>query len=260
MPGGHFAGRRAELFSAELLFREAKRSPVTRSTKRRRRRKRRLLYYEPMIYAAYIFDLDGTLLDTLPDLVRLTNMVLEQRAWPQRTREEILSYVGDGGRMLVSRAAPSGVSEEQVEEAFAQWQALYPAYGHALTKPYEGIPEVLAQLKAEGAKLGVLSNKFDAAVREVIAHHFPGVFDLARGECAEIPRKPDPRGLQHMLHQLGVQATETAYVGDSGTDMQVAAATGAFAIGVAWGYRPAVELQAAGAQRIISTPGDLMRV
>lgn len=210
-----------------------------------------------MPYAAYIFDLDGTLLDTLPDLVNLTNMVLVQRGWPRRTRDEILSYVGDGGRVLLQRAAPPDTPEAQLEDAFAQWQALYPTYGHALTQPYPGVPEMLAQLKAQGAKLGVLSNKFDAAVQEVIARHFPGTFDLARGECAEIPRKPDPRGLRHMMAQLGVQPEQTAYVGDSGTDMQVALAAGAVPIGVAWGYRPAAELEAAGAARIIDTPASL---
>ena len=210
-----------------------------------------------MAYAAYIFDLDGTLLDTLPDLVRLTNMVLDQRGWPQRTREQVLSYVGDGGRVLLRRAAPAGIPEEEVADAFAQWQALYPTYGHALPSPYDGIPETLVQLKARGAKLGVLSNKFDSAVQEVIARHFPGIFELARGECAEIPRKPDPRGLLSMLGQLDVQPAQTAYVGDSGTDMQVACAAGAFPVGVTWGYRPAAELQAAGAQRLIDTPAQL---
>lgn len=210
-----------------------------------------------MPYAAYIFDLDGTLLDTLPDLVKLTNMVLEQRGWPQRTQQEILSYVGDGGRVLLQRAAPAETPEEQLEEAFVQWQALYPTYGHALTKPYDGMPEALAQLKAQGAKLGVLSNKFDAAVKEVIARHFPNTFDLARGECDEIPRKPDPRGLQHMIAQLGITPEQIAYIGDSGTDMTVATKAGAFPVGVAWGYRPVEELVAAGAQLIVNEPSEL---
>ena len=213
-----------------------------------------------MAYAAYIFDLDGTLLDTLPDLVRLTNMVLDQREWPQRTREEILSYVGDGGRVLLRRAAPAEAADGEVAAAFATWQELYPTYGHALTKPYDGIPEALGQLKRQGAKLGVLSNKFDAAVGEVIARHFPGVFDIARGECAEIPRKPDPRGLQHMLQQLGVQPGQVAYVGDSGTDMAVAQAAGTFPVGVSWGYRPVDELEAAGARRIVDMPAQLLKL
>ncbi len=212
-----------------------------------------------MTFQAYIFDLDGTLLDTLPDLVRLTNMVLDQRGWPRRTRDEILSYVGDGVRVRLRRAAPADVQDAEVDDAFARWQALYPTYGHALTAPYDGIPETLAQLKGQGAKLGVLSNKFDAAVQEVIAHHFPGIFDIARGECAEIPRKPDPRGLLHMLQQLGVRPEQAAYVGDSGTDMQVARVTGSFAIGATWGYRCAADLQAAGAQVLIDAPQDLLK-
>lgn len=214
----------------------------------------------PMKFDAYIFDLDGTLLDTLADLVRLTNMVLDQRGWPQRTTEEILSFVGDGGWVLLRRAAPAGVSDDVMAEAFEQWEALYPTYGHALTKPYEGIPEALAELKARDAKLGVLSNKEDGAVQEVIARHFPGMFDAVQGECDEVPRKPDPRGLRRLMAQLGVQPQQVAYLGDTGTDMQAAVAAGVFPIGVAWGYRSVAELQKAGAQHIITAPNELLSV
>ena len=210
-----------------------------------------------MSYSAYIFDLDGTLLDTLPDLVRLTNMVLEERGWPTRTHDEILSFVGNGGRNLLGRAAPHDAPEGEVDEAFARWQELYPAYGHELTKPYEGIPETLARLKERGAKLGVLSNKFDAAARSVIEEHFPGLFDLVCGECVEIPRKPDPTGLKKMMENLGVAPAEVAYVGDSTTDVEVARRAGTSAIAVAWGYRSAAELDAAGPDRFIFSPADL---
>lgn len=211
-----------------------------------------------MTYAAYIFDLDGTLLDTLPDLVRLTNMVLEQRGWSLRTRDEILSYVGDGGHMLLRRAAPNGISEEEIDDAFAFWQELYPTRGHEFTKPYEGMRETLDELKAKGAKLGVLSNKFDAAAQEVIADNLPGLFDEVRGESPETPRKPNPLGLQRMIERFGVEPNRVAYVGDSGTDMRVALAAGAFPIGVSWGYRPVAELKAAGAKAIIDTPSALL--
>ena len=190
-----------------------------------------------MKYAAYIFDLDGTLLDTLPDLVRLTNMVLENRGWPVRTREEILSFVGHGGRNLLERAAPIGTPASELDAAFAEWRELYPEYGHALTKPYEGIPEMLARLKASGAKLGVLSNKFDAAVCSVIAEHFPGVFDVVRGEREGIPRKPDPTSLLGMLDELGVSPERTVYVGDSGSDVETARAAGTACTAVMWGYQ-----------------------
>ena len=205
-----------------------------------------------MPFNAYIFDLDGTLLDTLPDLVRLTNMVLAECGWPERTRDEILGFVGGGGRVLLGRAAPAGTPEGQVDEAFARWRELYPTHGHALTKPYPGIPEVLAALKRRGAKLGVLTNKFDAAAQAVIAEHFPGAFDLVRGECAEIPRKPDPTGLRLMMRELGVPPERTAYIGDSATDIEVARAAGVAPIAVAWGY------QRPDAPTVISEPAELL--
>ena len=211
-----------------------------------------------MTYGAYIFDLDGTLLDTLPDLVRLTNMVLAEHGWPQRTREDILSFVGNGGRTLLGRAAPAGTPDGQLDDAFARWRALYPTYGHALTKPYPGIPEALATLKAHGAQLGVLSNKFDEAARAVIAEQFPGVFHLVRGECAEIPRKPDPTGLMFMMSQLHVQPRDVLYVGDSETDVQTAQRAGVACVAVSWGYRSREALRAAGAAAIIDNPSDLL--
>lgn len=211
-----------------------------------------------MNFKAYIFDLDGTLLDTLADLVNLTNVVLEQNGWPLRTSEEILSYIGDGGFMLFKRAAPADVSEDQLKAAFQEWGSLYTTLGHAQTKPYPGIPEALTRLKQDGAKLGVLSNKIDFAVKEVIGKHFPGVFDIARGECDEIPRKPNPQGLLYELEQLGVKPAEAAYVGDAATDMEVARLAHVFSVGVSWGYEPVDDLLSAGAQVIISQPHELL--
>ena len=206
-----------------------------------------------MRFQAYIFDLDATLLDTLPDLVRLTNMVLDEFRWPERTRDEILSFVGHGGRNLLERSAPEGTPGSTLDDAFARWRELYPAHGHAMTKPYDGIPEILEQLKGEGAKLGVLSNKFDAAVRDVIGEHFPGMFDIVRGECEEVPRKPDPTGLLNMLRAFGVAPECTAYVGDSQSDVETARAAGTFAVAVTWGYQ-----QPTGADLVISQPAQLM--
>lgn len=207
-----------------------------------------------MEFEGYIFDLDGTLLDTLPDLVRLTNLVLTEHGWPERTRGEVLSFVGDGGRTLLGRAAPAGTAAIEIDRAFERWRELYPVYGHAQTKPYDGIPELLSHLKASGVKLGVLSNKFDNAVRDVIAEHFPQVFDLARGECAEIPRKPDPTGLLRMMGELDLKANQVAYVGDSTTDVAVAHNANAFSIAVTWGYQSADALRATNPGLIAEEP------
>ena len=213
-----------------------------------------------MAFDAYIFDLDGTILNTLPDLVNLTNMVLEERGMPARTTEEINRFVGKGAWVLLQQAVVPGTPDETIDDILERWKDLYPAYGHKFTKPYDGVPEALAELKARGAKLGVLSNKFDLAVRDVIAKNYPGVFDVARGECDEIPRKPDPTGLKWMMSSLGVDPARTAYVGDSGGDMAVAIAAGAFPVGVSWGYRDVKELVDNGARQIVNAPEELLAI
>lgn len=215
-------------------------------------------YNVVMKYDAYIFDLDGTLLDTLPDLVFLTNRVLEENGFPVHTRDEINSYVGNGARMLLKRAVPDGTPDDQIDAMMEHWKELYPVFGHKYTKPYPGMEEALGQLKGDGAKLGVLSNKFDAAVRDVIGKHFPGVFDIARGEGPDTPRKPDPTGLLTMMSDLGVSPNRVAYVGDSGSDMTVAVNAGTFPVGVSWGYRCEDELLECGAQVIIGHPSELL--
>ena len=213
-----------------------------------------------MGYDAYIFDLDGTVLDTLPDLVQITNMALAQHGMPERTSDEVNSFVGNGARVLLQRAAVAGTSDEEIDELLALWRSLYPEFGQKYTKPYDGMPEALAGLKAQGAKLGVLSNKFDAATRSVIGRHYPGVFDIVRGEGPETPRKPDPTGLLRMMKDLDVEPNRVAYVGDSGSDMVVAVNAGAVAVGVSWGYRPASQLWESGATIVIDTPLDLLKL
>ncbi len=206
----------------------------------------------------FVFDLDGTLLDTLPDLVALTNRALRDAGFPERTEQEILSYVGNGVRALMYQAVPEGTDSAQAEAAMDRWRELYPEYGTTLTKPYDGMVEVLASLKEQGKKLAVLSNKFDGGVQELMPVFFPDVFDAAHGESASIPRKPDPTGLLFTLKQIDADPETTAYVGDSGGDMKTAHSAGVLAIGVSWGYRSEGELREMGADAIVHHPAELL--
>lgn len=209
-------------------------------------------------FDAFVFDLDGTLLNTLPDLVALTNRSLAKAGLPERTEGEILSFVGNGLRSLMERAVPGGSSPRVVDAVMQNWKDDYAEFGIALTVPYDGMRETLAALKARGKKLAVLSNKFDGGVQEIIPIHFPGMFDAMHGEGPLFPRKPDPTGLLSTIAELGASPETTAYVGDSGSDMRVACAAGTFAVGVTWGYRPEAELRAQGADAIITAPEDLL--
>lgn len=206
---------------------------------------------------AVIFDLDGTLLNTLPDLVALTNAVLRESGYPQRTTEEVLSFVGSGVLALIRLAVPAGTSPEGVEAASRLWQKLYPQYGYRLTEPYPGIPEALVRLKGKGLKLAVLSNKFDAATREVVEAFFPGVFDAVHGESPDYPRKPDPTGLLKTLDELGSAPERCLFVGDSSNDIRVARAVDAQSVGVTWGYGGLDVLRAEGAGIVIDDAREL---
>ena len=205
-------------------------------------------------FDTFVFDLDGTLLDTLPDLVVLTNAVLRECGFPERTSAEVLSYVGNGVKALMYQAVP----QEAVEAAMRRWKELYPQYGYRLTKAYEGIPETVAELERRGARLGVLSNKFDAGVQEVVGVYLPGLFAVAHGESADIPRKPDPTGLLRTIEELGSVPERTVYVGDSTGDVAVARNAGTYAVGVTWGYHEAERLRAAAADLVIDDPRALL--
>lgn len=209
-------------------------------------------------FDTFVFDLDGTLLDTLPDLVVLTNAVLRECGFPERTSAEVLSYVGNGVKALMYQAVPQDADEEAVEAAMRRWKELYPQYGYRLTKAYEGIPETVAELERRGARLGVLSNKFDAGVQEVVGAYLPGLFAVAHGESADIPRKPDPTGLLRTIEELGSVPERTVYVGDSTGDVAVARNAGTYAVGVTWGYHEAERLRAAAADLVIDDPRALL--
>ncbi|MGI6045802.1 MAG: HAD family hydrolase [Eggerthellaceae bacterium] len=208
-------------------------------------------------FTTFVFDLDGTLLNTLPDLVELTNHVLTEAGYPTRTQEEILSFVGNGVRSLMSQAVPLDADPYKVERVTNRWKSMYESYDH-LTCVYEGMEETLQKMAAMGVRMAVLSNKFDAASKTVIRKHLPGLFELVYGECEKIPRKPNPLGLETVIQELGVQKKDVVFVGDSVNDIDVAHNAGVCSIGVSWGYQDVSRLVAHDAGYIIHEPYELL--
>lgn len=211
-------------------------------------------------FDTFVFDLDGTLLDTLPDLVELTNTVLERRGFPTRTRDEILSYVGNGVEALMYQAVPEDTPQDAADAALAEWKRFYPEYGNDLTKPYPLIPELLDELRARGCKLAVLSNKFDDGVHQIMDKCMPGVFEIQRGENENTPRKPDPTGLLQVIADLGSTPERSVYIGDSPNDVLVARRAGCYAVGVPWGYHEREDFPDAGLEPdlMLESPMDLL--
>lgn len=189
-----------------------------------------------MKFKAFIFDLDGTLLNSLADMVFITNKVLKQAGYPPKSEAEILSYIGNGGLRLVQQAVPRDTPVATIDKLFDQWQSLYDEYGDKKTVPFPGMKETLTELKAHGIRLGVLSNKFDRGVHMLVDSHYPGLFDVVHGERPGVPRKPNPAGLLAIVDEMGLSCEDVAYVGDAEPDIEAAYNAGVFLIGVNWGF------------------------
>lgn len=209
---------------------------------------------------AFVFDMDGTILHSLPDLTVVTNLALERMGYPLHTELEVLTYVGNGAERLIEQATPDHAGEEERRRTLDLWRSIYLERGSLLTEPFPGIPEVLRELRARGVKTAVLSNKFDAAVRELAHDFFPGLFDVVRGEIPPIPRKPDPTALLQILEEFGVSPQEAAYVGDTSVDAEVARRAGVMAVGVSWGYDAALPLPIDELDAYIHDPHELLRL
>lgn len=209
---------------------------------------------------AVVFDLDGTLLDTLGDLRSAVNAALRMRSLPSRSREEVCAFVGNGVRNLMKRALPQGSSEEEIDNALADFKAYYAKHLCDETRPYDGIPELLTQLRQRGIKTAVLSNKLDSASRQLIEHYFPGQIDVVFGERAGIPRKPDPASCNEVISLFGIPKDQILYVGDSDVDMRTAKNAGLTAVGVTWGFRERSVLRDGGADILIDCPTQLLNL
>lgn len=209
---------------------------------------------------AVIFDLDGTLLNTLGDLRAATNHALEVRGLPPHSMEEIRQFIGNGIRLLICRAMPEGTPEAEIDAALDDFKAYYAAHIHDRTVPYDGIPQLLTALRKRGIKVAVLSNKIDSASQQLIEYFFPGKTDVVFGEHVGVPRKPDPTSCRMVMQQLGVQPEQVLYVGDSGTDMQTAKNAGLYAVGVTWGFRSKEVLLKCGADVLVHRPEQILQI
>lgn len=207
-----------------------------------------------------IFDLDGTLLNTIADLAAATNQALQQEGFPTHETDAYRFFVGNGINKLFERALPE---QERTEKNILKIRSLfipyYDVHNVDLSRPYPGIPELLAALQQKGIMLGVASNKYQAATQKLIAHYFPNIsFVEVLGQREGIPAKPDPSIVNDILAKAGVEREEVLYVGDSNVDMQTAHNAGVTAVGVAWGFRPRTELEALHPAHILEKAEDLL--
>lgn len=212
-------------------------------------------------YQAVLFDLDGTLLDTLDDLTDSVNVILGKYGFPLRGREEIRRFLGNGSEQLMRQALPQDISDGEFQQYLAEYQAYYKGHMEEKTKPYDGILELLDALRQAGLKIGVVSNKFDTAVRGLCEKYFPGDIDAAAGEreTEGIRRKPAPEMVFQAAKRLGVPKESCLYVGDSEVDILTAQNAGMDCVSVTWGFRTETFLRQAGAAHLIHTPEELKR-
>ena len=209
-----------------------------------------------------VFDLDGTLLDTLCDLHLSTNAALAAHGMPPRTKDEVRRFVGNGIALLIHRAVPEGTPAEVEAAVLDSFRAHYGAHCEDHTAPYPGIRELLASLRAAGLGLDVVSNKADFAVQELVGRQFPGAFDavLGENEAAGVRKKPAPDMVEAALDRMGRGREGLAYVGDSEVDVATASAVGCRCVACSWGFRSVAALVEAGATTIVDTPAELERV
>lgn len=220
------------------------------------------------MFSTYIFDLDGTLLDTLNDLAAAVNYALRSHEMPEHSLDDVRRFVGNGVRKLMERAVPDGTENPDFDAAFTTFRQYYMAHSLDTTRPYEGIPETLAALKARGCHLAVVSNKMMAATQELCQHFFPDTIEVAIGEneAAGIRKKPAPDTVFAALNALGSprltlgspRQSSAVYVGDSDVDIETARHAGIPCISVLWGFRDRDFLIKHGAKTFISAPSELL--
>ena len=209
-------------------------------------------------FDTYIFDLDGTLLSTLNDLATSTNYALRWAGMPERTIEEIRMFVGNGVKLLMERAIPNGINNPKFEETYAKFREHYLEHNLDTTSPYDGIPELLRELKRRGKKLAIVSNKFYAATQDLAKHFFTDTIEVAIGERETIRKKPAPDTVLEALRQLGASKEGAVYIGDSDVDIMTAKNCGLPCISVLWGFRDKDFLIQHGGTIFVNKPSDIL--
>ena len=211
------------------------------------------------MYKHIIFDLDGTILNTLEDLAAATNWVCARHGWPAHEVEEYQYFVGNGASKLLARVVPAGVelTDELHRQLLEEFTQRYNAHKEDKTTVYAGMPQALRRLKEAGLVLAVLSNKPHGAAWPVVERYYPGIFDAVQGAVDNLPVKPDPTLLRRLMGELGATTGDTLFVGDSNVDIRTAKNGGLTGCGVLWGFRTRTELEAEGADFIVDTPAEL---
>ena len=209
---------------------------------------------------AVIWDLDGTLLNTLDDLAASVNAALAMNGMPLRSTQEVCAFVGNGIRRLMMRAVPGGEENPAFDKALEDFTRHYGAHSRDRTRPYDGILEMLDKLSEAGVKHAIVSNKIDFAVKELSRAYFGERMCAAIGDDPSRARKPAPDSVLAAMREMGVTAQETVYVGDSDVDVLTARNAGVPCVAVLWGFRDETCLKAAGAQRLARTPEELREI
>lgn len=213
------------------------------------------------MFKAVIFDLDGTILNTIDDLADSANHVLAAHGYPTHPTERYKTFVGNGIPKLIERMLPPDASNDERERMLAEFQRYYDLHKEDKTAPYAGIPALLAALKAHGLRLCVLSNKQHDLSVKIVTHYFGGdTFDIIQGKSEQFPAKPDPTSCNALIGQLGLPKSDILYVGDSNVDMQTGVNAGLYKCGASWGFRSVEELTSAGADDIAHSPQDILKI
>ncbi len=210
-----------------------------------------------MKYEAVIFDLDGTLTDTLEDLKNSVNFALQSFGFPERTFDEVRSFVGNGVKRLINLSVPENTDSETAEECLAVFKEHYKNNSLVETKPYDGIIPMLEELKRQGIKTAVVTNKMNEAAQDIVRIFFDGLVEITVGQIDGMAQKPQPDGIYSALKKLGISKEKAVYVGDSEVDCITAKNAGMPCIGVTWGFRDKSVLLENGADFIIDTPKQI---